>query len=438
MDLMILTRSNSTIIGPIAYVLGLLMNGIYSVFASIGIENIGLCIIVFTIIINILMLPLTIKQQKFSKLQAKMNPELSALRKKYEGKKDNASVMAQNEEMQAIYAKYGVSQMGSCLPLLVQLPILWALYQVIQNVPAYVASVRSVFEGLAKELIDITSSLEFMKELFGKSRYASGLSKEGIEWVSTNEKAVNAYIDVLNHASTGDWAAIREKFSSLVKSVDIAQVENSVASLNDFLGLNIANSPSFMFHTGLAGGNIALCAAALSIPVLAALSQWINTKLMPQMQPASADANDQASQMANSMRSMNVVMPIFSAFICFSLPIGIGMYWVAGAVVRGILMVIINKHIDNMDIDAMIEKNKEKYKKKLEKMGERTANMSRYASINTRNTNASGFKSALSQEEKDTAVDNARKAYETGKARPGSLLKAANSVKAFEEKNSDG
>ena len=71
-------------------------------------------------------------------------------------------------------------------------------------------------------------------------------------------------------------------------------------------------------------------------------------------------------------------------------------------------------------------------------MGERTANMSRYASINTRNTNASGFKSALSQEEKDTAVDNARKAYETGKARPGSLLKAANSVKAFEEKNSDG
>ena len=130
-------------------------------------------------------------------------------------------------------------------------------------------------------------------------------------------------------------------------------------------------------------------------------------------------------------------MPLFSAFICFSLPIGIGMYWVAGAVIRGILMVIINKHIDNMDIEAMIEKNKEKYKKKLEKMGERTANMSRYASINTRNAGASGFRSSLSQEEKDAAVDNARKTYETGKARPGSLLKAANSVRAFEEKNSD-
>ena len=105
----VLTKYSGFILGPIARVLGVLMEGIFNILNIIGIPNIGLSIIIFTIVIYLLMMPLTIKQQKFSKLSAKMNPELQAIQAKYKNKKDNDSMMAMNEETRAVYAKYGVS-----------------------------------------------------------------------------------------------------------------------------------------------------------------------------------------------------------------------------------------------------------------------------------------------------------------------------------------
>ena len=87
-----MTQYDGMILGPIAKVLGLLMNGIFWVLDKIGIPNIGLAIILFTIVIYALLTPLTIKQQKFSKLSAKMNPELQAIQRRYQGKKDNDSM----------------------------------------------------------------------------------------------------------------------------------------------------------------------------------------------------------------------------------------------------------------------------------------------------------------------------------------------------------
>ena len=135
---MLLTKSTTFIIGPVATLLGYIMNGIFWVQSQIGIESIGLCIILFTIVIYMLLMPLTIKQQKFSKLQSKMNPELQAIQKKYKDKRqDQAAMMKMNEETQAVYQKYGVNPMGSCLQLIIQMPILFALYRVIWNIPAY-------------------------------------------------------------------------------------------------------------------------------------------------------------------------------------------------------------------------------------------------------------------------------------------------------------
>ena len=141
----LLTQSNTPIIKWISNILGVIMDAIFNVLDFIGIPNIGLSIIIFTIIVNLLMLPMTVKQQKFSKLSAKMNPELKAIQKKYEGKKDQASMMKQQEETQAVYDKYGVSPMGSCLQLLIQMPILFALYPVIYAIPAYVSKIKDVY-----------------------------------------------------------------------------------------------------------------------------------------------------------------------------------------------------------------------------------------------------------------------------------------------------
>ena len=140
------------IIKQIAWLLGQVMNGIFNVLSKIGIENIGVCIIIFTIIIYTLMIPLTIKQQKFSKLSQKMQPEMQAIQAKYKNKKDQASMMAMQEETQLLYQKYGISPMGSCVQMLIQMPILFALYRVFYNIPAYLSGVKGSFTGLVDSI----------------------------------------------------------------------------------------------------------------------------------------------------------------------------------------------------------------------------------------------------------------------------------------------
>lgn len=116
------------------------------------IQNLGLCIIIFSILIYLFMTPLQIKQQKFSKLSSVMQPELMKIQKKYQNKKDQVSMQKMQEETSAVYQKYGVSPTGSCVQLLIQLPILWSLWHVIQNIPAYVGSVKSVLDGVASQI----------------------------------------------------------------------------------------------------------------------------------------------------------------------------------------------------------------------------------------------------------------------------------------------
>ena len=109
MDLMLLTQNSTPIFKYIVWLLGLIMNAIFELLNMIGIPNIGLSIILFTIVIYLLLMPLTIKQQKFSKLSAKMNPEITAIQKKYKGKQDNESIVAMNAETKQVYPKYGIS-----------------------------------------------------------------------------------------------------------------------------------------------------------------------------------------------------------------------------------------------------------------------------------------------------------------------------------------
>ena len=141
----ILTQNNTPVFKYIVWFLGKIMEGIYNILDLIHLPNIGVVIILFTIVMYTLMLPLTIKQQKFSKLSARMNPEIQAIRDKYKNKKDNASMMAMNQETQAVYAKYGVNPAGSCLQLLIQMPVLFALYRVIYSIPAYVGKIKNIF-----------------------------------------------------------------------------------------------------------------------------------------------------------------------------------------------------------------------------------------------------------------------------------------------------
>ena len=427
MSNILLTQYQGMFIGPIAKILGYLMEGIFYVLDMVGIHNSGLSIILFTVVIYLCMTPLTIKQQKFSKLQSKMSPEIQAIQAKYKNKKDNDSVMAMNQETQAVYAKYGVSASGSCIQLLIQMPILLSLYRVIYAIPAYVASVKEVFFPFVDKLIAQKGSAEFIQNFANAGMYAKQFENESfiggvISYIQ------NTYIDVLNRASTADWLSLKSQYPSL--STDIDTTMASLDQYNNFLGLNIANSPSFIIKDAFTNGAYLLVVGALLIPVLSAATQWINTKLMPTQ---GKSGNEQADQMAAQMKMMNTMMPLMSAVFCFTLPAGMGIYWIAGAVIRSIQQVVINKHIDKMDFDMIIEKNKDKAAKKMEKKKVQTEKMQQYANISTRNIDINK-KSGISDAEREAALKKANEYYSKN-AKPGSMAAKANMVREYNEKN---
>ena len=432
---MILTKSSMFIIGPVASLLGYLMDAIYNFLDLIGIPNIGLSIILFTLIIYLLLTPLTYKQQKFSRMQTKMMPEIQAIQKKYEGKRDNESAMKMNEETKMVYEKYGVSPSGSCVQLLIQMPILLALYQVVYRIPAYVDSVKNIYLSLVNKMMSIDGIAAYMQEV-GKSK---GFGSSDF----TGEGARNAFVDVLNKFSSSDWNALSEKFPDL--SGSIASTTQELEQVNNFLGLNIGNSPSDIMSSAWAAGSFLLVLGAIMIPVLSALTQWVNVQLSMAMSEANkANGNKQQpgtnDQMMASMKMMNNVMPIMSAFMCFTLPSGLGIYWICGAVIRSVQQVVINRILGKVDMDELIAKNMEKAKEKREKMGIASEQLINNANANTKRiqTMANGgesSKQATTQAEREEKLRKANEYYKNASKNPNSLAAKANMVKQFEEKS---
>ena len=435
MDFILLTQNSTPIFQYVVKLLGVIMNVIFEFLDLIGIPNIGLSIILFTIVIYLLLMPLTIKQQKFSKLSAKMNPEIQAIQAKYKGKQDNESMLAMNAETKQVYAKYGVSPSGSCVQLLIQMPILFALYRVIYSMPAYVTKLGDAFGVLADKIMSAADGVEYVKGMSAAAYYAKNFDIAG--------NTRNAIIDTLNKVSSTDMATLSEKFglADLTYNGSLILSNGSTRGLidtyNNFLGLNIGNTPMDTIRSSFASNNYLLLIGAVMIPVLAALTQWINYKLMPQ----AASTGDENGTMQASMKTMNTVMPLMSAWFCLTLPAGMGLYWVIGAVVRSIQQIAINKHIDKMDVDAEIAKNIEKYNEKMKKKGIDPAKLNAAARTNTKNIssktaykNTASNRPAKTEEEKAAAIKESTEYYNKN-AKPGSLAAKANMVKQYNEKN---
>ena len=382
-----------------------------------GIQNIALCIILFTIIIYLIMTPLTYKQQKFSRLTQEMQPEINAIREKYKNKKDQASMQKMNEETQMVYEKYGVSTMGSCVQLLINFPIFIAMYQVVRNVPAYVSSVKDVFIPLVDKIVNVDGFQKVMENVVKESGTA-GISLN----FDTAAATSNSIIDVLYALPSHGWDILRDNFSGL--SEVISSTEATVSHLNNLFTINIANSPMNLISSGWKSKDVILIIGALLVPLISYLTQVLNIKLMTSNTNNAANDND---AMARQMKTMNTMMPIFSLIMVFSVPVGAGIYWIAGSVVRSIQQVVLNHHMKNLDLEVIIEKNKEKAKKKKEKQGIRENQIANAARINTRK-----IAEPVSTEEKEQKI---RQTSEYAKmARKGSLLEKANMVSDFNER----
>ena len=420
MESMILaTKSGTPIIGQIAVVMGWIMNAIYKVLDMVGIQNLGLCIIIFSILIYLCMTPLQIKQQKFSKLSAIMQPEIQKIQKKYQGKKDQDSMMKMQEETQAVYQKYGVSATGSCVQLAIQMPILFALYQVIQNIPAYVGSVYNVFNGVCTKILAVDGFTDIINNFITDNKMTR------VRQVTENADSI---VDFLYALSPSQWESLQNisQFSGF--SDQISKTASEIQKMQTFGVLNIADQPLSYIKTG----SLILIIAALAIPLLSWATQMLNLKLMPQA--ATQNGNNDNNAMASSMKTMNTVMPLMSAFFCFTFPVGLGIYWIASAVVRSIQQLLINRHLNKMNIDDLVNENMRKMEAKRAKEGLPPQKITNQAHQSARNINK--IEKGMSGTDEANRAKKVEEAYKNAShAKAGSITAKANLVRDFEERN---
>ncbi len=254
------------------------------------VRNYGLALIIFTIITKMLLLPLNFKQQKSLVQTNLLKPKLDALQKQYGDNKEKYS-----EEMMKLYKKYGVNPMAGCLPLLIQFPILFALYEVVRKPISYIWGQKgAITELFTKYGIAETSRVN------GEIELAKKLFTEGHEW------GINF----------------------------------------NFLGLDLSQTPTF----NLASPTFGIDWIWL-LPIIAALTTWASSKLMnigadkPNEEKKSTRPPKPGEKDPNATaNTMTKIMPLMTAWFAFMVPAGISIYWISTNIIQVGQQYIINRH----------------------------------------------------------------------------------------------
>lgn len=411
----------------VAEILGYLMNGIYLLLDKAGIPNVALAIILFTIVMYLLMTPLQISQQRFSKLNAVMSPEIQKVQAKYKGKRDQVSQQKMLDETNAIYAKYGVNQAGSCIQLLIQMPVLFALYQVIYHIPGYIGLIGGKLRVVAEDASFVSFFTKFVEKLPNNAQLTATLG-------TGSKLTTESVMDTIYKLNPVQWSELLKEAADKDYSSGLVSLHDYIERATNFVVMNISDTPMNLITTSFKAGQWGVLIAAVLIPLLAWGTQVLNMKLMP-----TANANkDSKDTMSQTMNTMNTFMPLMSAFFCLTLPVGIGIYWIAGAVVRSIQQFIINRKLDRESIDEIIAKNQKKMNDKRAKRGLPPQKITESAHVSTRTIEAENrMKEEAQAERSQRAKARAKEssAYYNANAKPGSLASKANMVKAFDEKN---
>lgn len=413
---MILLTTQTGFLKPIAWLLGQIFNGLFNLIYNIAgwftdkpyhVPIIGISVILFTIIVRLILLPMTIKQQKFSKLSGLMNPELQEIQAKYKDKRDQVSMMNMQAETKAVYEKYGTSPTGGCLTMLIQLPIMFALYRVIYKIPGYVTKIRELCGGIADKIMG--SGDEWATKL------------DAINGISVSASTGKAtLIDKIYNLSPEKWSEVQNAFSS----VDFGNAYDQIHGYNNLFGISLTQAPGWRLSW------------ALIIPILAGLTQWLSVKLMENKNNVNVGSqNDQQAGMASSMKVMNTIMPILSAVFCVSFASCIGLYWIASSVVQIVVQLVINKKMNDKDVDEIVKENIEKANIKRAKKGLPPVKISNVTSKYVEQVHKMEARENR-KEERDKEIKESTSYYNTS-AKPGSLAAKANMVKMFNEKNNN-
>ena len=301
------------------------------------VDNYGLAIILFTIVIKLILMPLQIKSQKAMKRQQKVQPIIMELQKKYANDQQRLQ-----QEMMKVYKENNVSMTGGCLPLLIQFPILIGLYRVIQRPLTYIRGINFADSQVIENVKLVMSE---MKESFPE--VIGNLANVTVEQIN------KIYQIQLSH-----WSELVGKAQELSWDINF-----------NFLGLDLSKQPSESIAPFLSGNfSDPSTVLLILIPAVAMLMTWLSSKYSQKLSGTANQAAQNQDNPAQSMtKSMNLMMPLMTGFFTFTLPSGIGIYWIISSVMQIVQQYTINKFFDRKEDDFVVkvpDKNRKRSKKR--------------------------------------------------------------------------
>ena len=298
--------------------LGWVLKEIYTLLGYISpfFQNYALAILLFTVLINVIFLPINFNQQKTMAKQTALRPKLDLLKKKCNG--DNQKY---NLEMQALYQRENVKMMGGCLPMLIRLPFLWGVWRAISNPLSYIINVdNSVIEQAKQYLIDHIGAF------------------------TGRQLATVTELDVLHHMDSLQ-TAMPDFYAKAANYVNF-----------DLFGIDLTQTPKFTLNfSSLEPGQLVLWLIPILSGVTAFAVSWISMKINPAAMEGPG---------AGTMKVMMFVSPLMSLYIAFQVPAGVGMYWILSNLFMMAQTLILNKFYNPRE---MAEKAKREAEERREK-----------------------------------------------------------------------
>ncbi|MDO4531162.1 MAG: YidC/Oxa1 family membrane protein insertase [Bacillota bacterium] len=303
-------REPGKIIGPVADLMGYIYNMLFDIlYSNTSAGSLGLAIIIFTLIVKLLLFPLMVKQQKSSFKMQQIQPELNKIREKYAGKTDAMSQQRMAFEMQELQKKNGANMMGGCLPMLVQLPILYALFYLFQNAYVYVDAIGANYVDIANAIINIPTALRmevfqpFAQEFVDMNKNIA-IIKDGFDM-----SQVNDVVMLVGNLKADDWNTILQNLG--MNGVELAGLLEVKNNIETFLTIPLVTKAGLSFP-------------GVIIPIAAGITTWLQTKIMNMMNPQNMDPNNPAATMT---KTMLYTMPIMMGVFSITMPAGLGLYW---------------------------------------------------------------------------------------------------------------
>lgn len=313
---MAMARKPGFIIGPIVQIFSVVLNAlfefIYSVFPN---GSFGLTIIVFTVFAKLIMIPLMLKQQISMKRLQKVQPEIQKINDKYKGKTDKEAQTKMSEELQQFYKDNNVSPFGSCLPLLIQMPIFFALFFVLQQASSYINRIQNIYTSIAEQIINFPTHMQWLQPL-----------AEGKKGMTFDLTTIQGVTDLLPKLSTAEWTQFPQELVNQLQPL-LTQKHN----IEYFLGINLMDAPGVAFPFIL-------------LPIIAGITTYISSKTLSTTTTPTGDAKASA-QAAQTTKTMNIMFPFFTAFITISMPAGLGIYWTVSNIFQIFQQLAINKYV---------------------------------------------------------------------------------------------